>query len=267
MKALDIIAGSIIGAYHLKVGKNNQDSFFVWESPEYAVVVVCDGCGSLPHAEIGSQLQSQFVGGTLKRKILNECPLDESDVIGMVEDTREEWMHSLAGIARLMGQDPEVFVESYALATLMVFVATPERVMLLTKGDGTYQVNGGRIHDIDQHNIPNYPGYQLTQYRHPDPTLVVRMSMPFKDFDSLLFGTDGIMYFEGCKDRIVNQTLVEGLDQFHDQKYRDNPALLQRRLWGLVVHCGYRVSPLQDDTTLVVVSRKYSKSNDEEDQA
>jgi len=41
-----ISAGSVVGAHHRKVFKNNQDALSVVENEHGLVAIVCDGCGS-----------------------------------------------------------------------------------------------------------------------------------------------------------------------------------------------------------------------------
>jgi len=65
----DIASGSIIGNMHRKMNYNNQDALLLAEGEEYCVGIVCDGCGSRPHSEVGAKLTAQFLDGYIADKI------------------------------------------------------------------------------------------------------------------------------------------------------------------------------------------------------
>jgi serine/threonine protein phosphatase PrpC len=63
----EIAGGSITGQAHVAARRNNQDAF-AWEMNGGGLVaVVCDGCGTAPHSEAGSQLGARLVTGTCAR--------------------------------------------------------------------------------------------------------------------------------------------------------------------------------------------------------
>src|SRR5262245_8137740 len=65
--ALEIAGGSIAGQMHLAAGRNNQDAY-CWEaSPGGLVAVVCDGCGSGPHSEVGALIGARLVVRAVSR--------------------------------------------------------------------------------------------------------------------------------------------------------------------------------------------------------
>ena len=41
-----LAAGSIRGREHLRLERNNQDAYATLRNEQYAIAVVCDGCGS-----------------------------------------------------------------------------------------------------------------------------------------------------------------------------------------------------------------------------
>jgi len=48
-------SGSIIGRNHVLAGKNNQDAYHISVNERFIAVVVCDGCGSGKHSEVGAK--------------------------------------------------------------------------------------------------------------------------------------------------------------------------------------------------------------------
>src|SRR5439155_16598404 len=60
-----LAGATVAGRLHHVSGRNNQDAFAWAQSPGGLVAVVCDGCGSAPHSEVGAQLGARLVAKTL----------------------------------------------------------------------------------------------------------------------------------------------------------------------------------------------------------
>src|SRR5579885_3047520 len=62
----EITSASVLGRDHVAPGKNNQDAVFAAVNAEGSYAgVVCDGCGSSPHSEVGAQLGARMIGPEL----------------------------------------------------------------------------------------------------------------------------------------------------------------------------------------------------------
>ena len=70
MRALfELAAASVVGIDHYKAGRNGHDGFH-WElADDLAVAVVCDGCGSGRHSEVGAKLGAALIGRELAQRI------------------------------------------------------------------------------------------------------------------------------------------------------------------------------------------------------
>lgn len=51
-----VTGGSVIGRNHALMGKNNQDAYKYLSNNQLTLAVVCGGCGSCPHSEVGAKL-------------------------------------------------------------------------------------------------------------------------------------------------------------------------------------------------------------------
>ena len=59
---------SVIGKAHIKLKKQNQDSYLIANKDEYTLAVVCDGLGSKKYSQIGSKKLCKVI-----KKQINKC--------------------------------------------------------------------------------------------------------------------------------------------------------------------------------------------------
>ena len=52
---------TVAGRMHHLSGRNNQDAYAWTQGPGGLIAVVCDGCGSGPHSEVGAQVGARLV--------------------------------------------------------------------------------------------------------------------------------------------------------------------------------------------------------------
>ena len=57
----EIAQGTVTGREHRREGRNNQDASHVSRTVHTLAAIVCDGCSSAPHSEVGAQLASRFL--------------------------------------------------------------------------------------------------------------------------------------------------------------------------------------------------------------
>jgi hypothetical protein len=90
----EIAGGTVTGQAHVAAGRNNQDAFS-WEmTGEGLVAVVCDGCGSAPHSEVGAKLGAQLITRAAARRLALE-----SDPAKLLEQVRREVLGRLRLLA------------------------------------------------------------------------------------------------------------------------------------------------------------------------
>lgn len=262
-------SGSIAGKEHRRLWKNNQDALCLQIGEKAIVGIVCDGCGSQPHSEIGAQIGAQLVTqkllDSLKKPFrLNRC----------LEETRQEIISSLRVMlsAGIIGQN---MIEEALLFSIMGFAITPAFCMIFSIGDGVYILNG-RINQIGpfEDNAPPYLGYELFEEVPFAPASLrfkIHAIIPTRKLQSLLVGSDGCQGFlENCECKIPGKDETMGtLQQFcaDDRYYKgylpNNRLKVANREhvsgdWvnqKLIIEQGL----LSDDTTFIALRRKEGK--------
>lgn len=255
----EIAGGSLTGQAHVAAGRNNQDAF-AWEVNEAGLVaVVCDGCGSAPHSEVGAQLGARFVTSACAGRLASG--LDPEDLL---ERARRDVVERLRGVTAAMtagGADNAAAfartVLDYFLFTVVGAVVTPRWATTFALGDGLVLLNGERRQlGPFEDNEPPYLGYTLLTRSGNERSFDVHRPVPVEEARSLLLATDGAIDLEALADRAVlgRQEPVGALSQFWvDDRFFANRDMVRRRL--AVASRGPRGALLPDDTTLVVVRR------------
>lgn len=265
-------AGTIVGTEHLRLKKNNQDSFalrktFIRWNPA-VIGIVCDGCGSQPDSEVGAKLAAPLLAQAID-SYGNICGLEDFEhILNLVE------ADVLADLRKLSGciSSPETgwtkSVSRYFLFTIIGFVITPEKTWIFSLGDSVYDLNNKFHIKTYEGNAPPYLGYRLVRSKFENLTLTIDECLPTAEVQSLLIGSDGVAQLAEIAEQSIpgKEQLVGPLNQFWEEdRYFKNPDMIRRKLflinretvrpdWGtktLTRHVGL----LEDDTTLIVVRR------------
>jgi hypothetical protein len=164
-----------LGRAHRLMQHNCQDfAASATPTPNIAIGLVCDGCGSKfqgngrshsSHNEIGANLLGQFAADYLVGKLAS---LPTPPTAGALETVLADLhLASLSFLHHLVAHFPEdmrrKFIATRLLTTLVGFIHTPETAVFFWQGDG-FLVADGRICTLDSNNQPNYLAYQLLQY-------------------------------------------------------------------------------------------------------
>jgi hypothetical protein len=240
----EIAGGSVAGRAHVAAGRNNQDAFCWASTADGVVAVVCDGCSSGPHSEVGAQLGARLLVQAATRLLGSN--LDAGDLLQQVG---QDVLARLRLLAREMSTDASTFartVTDHFLFTIVGVLITTGGATTFSLGDGLVVLNGERTElGPFPNNEPPYLGYALLPSA-PDRgasaqvPFTIHRSIPTSDVQSLLLGTDGAVELE---------------TQFwSDERFFNNPDMVRRRL--TVLSRGARGGLLSDDTTLVVIRRK-----------
>jgi hypothetical protein len=147
-------SASIIGQYHKARNRNNQDAVFCGHNTHRTVLVVCDGCGSGQHSEVGASLAAPYLGHRL---------LAGADVTQALEGLQHNLMLLATGFSQ--EYNLEKFIHNYCLFTILIAVAAPEDGEIFALGDGVVAWDDGEEHHV-QHiqapgNAPDYLGYSV----------------------------------------------------------------------------------------------------------
>jgi serine/threonine protein phosphatase PrpC len=251
-------SGSIIGRNHVLTGKNNQDAYQISVNERFITAVVCDGCGSGKHSEVGAKLGSRMVIEAIAN-LLNQDPSLDSEI-----STSEFWdsvkIHLLQNLKEFvslfngnMGNSDMQFVNDYLLFTIVGALISEYETVTFSIGDGAIAING-KFTEIPPYadNAPPYLAYGL--YKLEAINFEIRDRLPTSELESLLIATDGIS----------DLVQVEDINQFwQEDRYFKNPDAIRRKLsmlnreevkpdWNkreLIKQSGI----LSDDTSLVVI--------------
>ena len=270
MKGFRIAGGSVPGTDHTKPGQpgwtNSQDAYTWRQDEDLLVAVICDGCGSTPHAEVGAKIGAQLVARYLFEALHDNL----SPIPDMLQDVRSAVVAELVRLADAMtgyfSSSVEQIVLDHFLFTIMGVAMNPEETAVFSLGDGVYAVNG-EVHIVEPHqgNAPPYIG-NLTRKRQNDRPVsefILHKVLPTNAVGSILIGSDGVGDIIKAEHLgLPGKTEVLGpLEQFWTQdRFVTNPDMIRRRLavanreWAEdgQIHHGL----LHDDTTLVVIRRE-----------
>jgi hypothetical protein len=265
----ELAAGSIIGREHLRLGKNNQDAYH-WVSMESATIaVVCDGCGSGSHSEVGAKIGARLVVEAILRNLSQDGLSTD-----FWQQVHQDLLHSLGMIAASLGGELVQAVKEYLLFTIVGALITPLETVLFAIGDGVFALNGDVITIPPfPNNAPPYLAYglisdALLNMQPVDYQFRVHRQVPTSEVESILMGTDGVEDLIAVADEFLPGKFyrVGEISQFwEDDCYFRNPYSLNRRL-GLMnsssVKPDWEARQLKrengllgDDTTLVVIRR------------
>ena len=268
----EIAAGSIAGKEHGRTGKNNQDACSIQCLDQIVIAVVCDGCGSASHSEVGAQLGARMMVTVLSQMLetqANECGEER-----FWRQVQEMLLQRLDKLVFDLGGDRQQIIQDYLLFTIVGVLLTPTITMVFTFGDGTIVLNGQPLPlPTFANNAPPYLAYGLMQPEllRIEPTQLqfqIQAQLPTQAVQSLLIGSDGVQdLIAAAECPLPGKTeWVGDLAQFwRDDRYFRNPDQIRRRLTLMnreVIKPNWQTQQvhresglLPDDTTLVVIRR------------
>lgn len=260
-----LATGTIIGREHQRLGKNNQDAFHTLTHEDYAIAVVCDGCGSGLHSEVGATIGAKLIVETIAQKLK-----DGLDQPYFWDNLRLELLSQIKTIVNILTQEKNIteFIYNYCLFTLVGVIITPLKTVIFAIGDGIILVNN-QLTEIEKfaNNAPPYLAYGLCNYPELSQFKIYH-ELDTKEVESILIGTDGVhdlilaenRNFPGKNEKIGH------ISQFWLQdSYFKNPDLIRRKLnlinreitkpdWHNQT-IKKEVGLLPDDTTLIVIRK------------
>ena len=273
--------GSVIGREHMRLGKNNQDAYASLITEQCAIAVVCDGCGSSLHSEVGAKLGAHIVVDTLYRTWLNAASAEDCGSPAFWRSVGQSVRYRLNDLVLLLGAGLHdnsglaiaQLVRDYLLFTTVGVLITDTITVLFGNGDGVMVLNEAVI-PLPQfaNNAPPYLAYGLLEsvpFTAEQLQFQIYRTVPTDAVQSLLIGTDGVQDLMAIADQPLpgKSEVVGTIAQFwQSDRYFSNPDQVRRRL-ALInreVHqpdwqtqqVRRAVGLLPDDTTLVVMRGK-----------
>jgi hypothetical protein len=277
----EIASGSVTGRTHLLAGKPNQDAFAHRRRGEHLVAVVCDGCGSGAHSEVGARLGARLVVESIGRQLEAGARAAEK---ATYERARLEVLMRLEDLARAMGGSLSETVSELFLFTVVGAAIDGEDVCVFSMGDGLMGM-GDEILRLGPfpRNAPPYLAYGLLEQDPEEsgaPRFEIRRTAKADRVNSILLGTDGCADLVDVEGRFLpgRGERVGPLSQFWtDDRYFQNRDAVRRRLALInreatrALWAEQRIARepglLPDDTTLVVIRRGHGSARTDESSA
>ena len=229
-----IAVGSVPGRDHvgrgnLLEGMNNQDSWRVHLDEELIIAVVCDGCGSQAHSEVGSNLVAEWTIEEIVRgrrellvQLASAGPVQDASLLSF------EWLReavlarmrvflSTLGRRDVSSDDPllkylsteqielRTKVFDYLLCTTVAAIITPSYSLVLSLGDGRWGINTV-VKDLGPYpdDSPPYLAYGLMPwYEKPYGRLLkykVQLLLPTSQLEVALAASDGASKLDSLED-------------------------------------------------------------------
>lgn len=228
----EIAAASVIGREHRRTDRPCQDAFAIRRGARAVVAVVCDGCGSGAHSELGARLGANLLASALLAR------LERGDRVAERATWRgacDEVVARLGELVPVLGDDARAAIARHLLFTVLAAAITADGAAILAIGDGVIVVDGvARVLEADD-NAPAYLGYELIGAPVAlDVTAVAAAS-------SIVLASDG-----------ARPLLAELVELDRDDRLFANPDALRRRL----AIAGREPGLLGDDTTVVALRRR-----------
>ena len=264
--SFEVAAASCIGRNHAVAGKNNQDAYCIHTNELVTIAVVCDGCSSSKHSEVGAQIGARLIVEIIARQISEFDRLDWHKIERELLEQLESIAQTLAG-----GHSLPLIIQEYFLFTVVGAVITAEETTIFSRGDGVIALNG-QIKQLGPFpdNAPPYLAYKICdQDSALGEQIQIQYQLPTLQVESIVLGTDGVNDSIAKEEHFLpgKEEKVGAIAQFWQQdRYFHNPDALRRRLFlmnrevtkpdwhdrRLLRQGGL----LPDDTTLIVIRRR-----------
>lgn len=268
----EIAGGSIVGNDHLQANRNNQDAFHWFQREGCLAAVVCDGCGSGHHSEVGAKIGAKLIIESIHQQLQYTDTLTEETACSLLEHTRTYTLQRLLTIANAMSGDREKelinVILNYFLFTVVGVMGVNDWLISFSLGDGVFVIDG-EVHQLGPFpkNEPPYLTYGLIPSLD-DPEFQIHQA-GLENVQSILIGTDGVDDLIKIADKhLPGKTETVGeLSQFwQDDRYFQNADMVRRKL-ALInrIHTrpdweNHRLIKTQgllpDDTTLIVMRKR-----------
>jgi|GEM_PF-4251302 len=227
-----------IGNDHLIEKSNKQDFCSLVHNDNIIVGVVCDGCSSAKHSEVGATLIGTYLMNNLlaMRNRIDTLSIDEIryDIgFGLTSFIRQLCFN--------LGLDENLqasFIEQCMTATFLFTVITDGYIYIGQCGDGIIIINGDK-NEIDQDDKPEYIAY----------CALPGAKKTFNDFINITkFGIDGISDIAIATD---------GLGYLSKEKYPELYGTDKRQLQRKFnVWQNKKQEILKDDVSLIVFEKE-----------
>ena len=243
LEKFQIAGASVLGARHLKIGKNNQDCTLWLRNTDYIIALVSDGCSSGPHSEVGSKIIAPIFAKVLASYLARpHASLSDENLFRhdwLWENVRQDVLAHVRLLAQSMDDNLIATICQYFLCTILGVVITPSSTCIFGCGDGLYSINGD-LHVLGPFpgNKPPYLCYGITgsDVTNTNPSLLGiqrHLICPTDEVKTLLIGTDGVADLINSAEQNLpgREEKIGDISQFWtDDIYFSNPGWMRNVL-------------------------------------
>lgn len=262
-----------MGFDHLSGRTNCQDAFAFGAVGPYVFGVVCDGCGSGKHTEVGANLMAPYAA----RRLAEAIKLKQQCGNGLISDIPPNLFVQLVNFVRWnltlnevaeSAEDGATFINDYWLCTVLGFIIAPHSLLVFSAGDGSYVVNDIVEVISSPDNAPHYLSYNCVS-----EGLLTDQSATPRRFEVEMFNADSIQRLMIATDGfLTDRKWVREFDARrgtwdikHDPDGNPVPLpTIQGQQWGLKGETGVNrflnqksdLGYFTDDVALITVERQ-----------
>ena len=140
---------------------NNQDAVLATEKDGVFVSVICDGCGSMPHSEIGAQFGVKEISKAIFKE-MKHCQNPEEVNWELITEHVVEAIPKAARFYQSPGETLEKTIADGFLFTAVCMIIKNSTVVIAACGDGLIILDD-EIHEIKPpiENTPPYLAYRI----------------------------------------------------------------------------------------------------------
>ena len=221
---------SLIGKYHVRIKKRNQDAYLVSNTSKFKLAVVCDGLGTKKYSHIGSRKLCRVIHKQIKKCFKNKT-LFVNDLIPLLQ---KKWRKSLWPIK-----------PSDADTTCIFAIISEKNILMCQVGDGlcAFKENNSTI--VLSEKKDDFSNETVAFYKSNISNWKIQ-SIKKEDNNQykLLLCTDGIS--EDLKIEFLGEFIDELVASITKNKKNNNPCLVD-----LMKRWPNQFS--NDDKTMVVI--------------
>ncbi len=269
-----------VGSGNLLAGKNNQDSYGVFHSPDFTLATVHDGCSSGPHSEVGALMAPRLMATAFERAFAETASLSQGSPALLLNLATTHMLASLRALAAQLAPDSSseqfcTILTKYFLFTTIGVLITERLCMVFACGDGIYIFNE-RVLELGPfpQNAPPYLAYSLVSDKNlPDATLRPLLIADPGDVNSIAICTDGARSLLDAQQELIpgKKVAVGSINQLwtDDRFYNDsqcdlltpwlrqvNSEVTRIQNTGDKAEIKRHYGLLEDDTTIVALRRR-----------
>lgn len=186
-ETIRVRSAQIIGRDHALRQVNCQDSHAVYQSDDFIVGVVCDGCGEGQHSEVGATLAATFIVTQAIALLQEDYPIQA--IPEMLYPRIIDYLDQLVSLSAPINR--AAFIQHHLLFTIVGVLVAGERSVIFSAGDGMIILDDA-VERIDQDNRPSYIAYHLLRDDLSETTLPEKFAVQYpSDWQTLAIATDG----------------------------------------------------------------------------